>query len=310
MKNLRAIDLNLLVVFEAIYRLGSLSKASRELNMSQPAISHALSKLRHIYSNQLFIRTHRSMVPTGIADSIWKDIEQSLKLIKTSFSHLTNGFTPASSTRVFTLALGNYGEAIILPDLLGALAQEAPSVRLKLAKGYAYENPSNLESGEVDLALDLLVSQTQGLESETIMQEQFVFIVNPSHPELQGHLSIDLIKKHGLIRVDLNTPDRSIFSEIIDPHHRLPAPVLSLHNPHVIPNIIAKNNYIGLLTRMLALKSQSCQNVRVYTLPEHELKVPVKLFWHKKFSDDKGIIWLKDLIKGLCYKQLEKGCLV
>ena len=250
------------------------------------------------------------MVPTSIADSIWNDVKQSLQFAKASFSHVSAEFDPKSSNRVFKLALGNYGEAILLPELLAKLALRAPLVNLKLVRGYAYEHNSALEAGEIDLAIDLLASESPGLDSELIMEEQFVFIVSRTHPEFREHMNLDLIAKYGLIRVDLNTPKRNIFIEKLDPKQRLPEPILSLHNPHVIPSIIARNHHVGLLTHLLALKSQACQDIRIFLPPQEEFKFPVHLFWHKKFANDAGNLWLRNLLSEICNEQLEEGCLV
>ena len=80
--------------------------------------------------------------------------------------------------------------------------------------------------------------------------------------------------------------------------------------PHVIPNIIARNHHVGLLTHLLALKSQSCQDIRIFLPPQEEYKFPVRLFWHKKFTHDAGNLWLRTLLCEICREQLEEGCLV
>ena len=128
---LRSIDLNLLAVFDAIAAEGNLSRAARKLGMSQPAMSNALARLREVVDDPLFVRTGRGMEPTPRARLIAEPIRQALDLIQNSL-RLDNAFDYASSRRTFTVAVEDYGEAVIMPRFMEWLSRVAPGVRVRI----------------------------------------------------------------------------------------------------------------------------------------------------------------------------------
>src|SRR5476651_1403531 len=123
------VDLNLFIVFEAIYAEGSITRASLKMNLTQPAISHALNRLRLLFEDPLFERQGHVMVPTPLARSIIDPVRSSLR----GFEVTLNGaerFEPASSERTFSLGVRDVLEASVLPPLMAALSRKAPSVNL------------------------------------------------------------------------------------------------------------------------------------------------------------------------------------
>src|SRR5690242_19955423 len=125
----RRVDLNLMVVFEAVHEARSLTAAGQRLGLSQPAVSHALARLRHTFKDPLFVRTPRGVVPTPRADEIAPRVAEGLAIIRASFG--PREFSAETSTRLFTLGMADIGEVVQLPPLMKAIAPLAPSVRLR-----------------------------------------------------------------------------------------------------------------------------------------------------------------------------------
>ena len=128
--NLRAVDLNFLVVFEAMYQERNQPKAGKRLNMSQPAVSNSLKKLRTIFNDRLFVKTVEGMQPTPKAEKLAPLIHEVINQLKSIYSEFAE-FQPKSSKQVFRLTMSDYSEFVILPDLLNRLEKSAPKFRLR-----------------------------------------------------------------------------------------------------------------------------------------------------------------------------------
>src|SRR4051812_21216528 len=123
------VDLNLLRVFDAIYRARNLTAAGRALALSQPAMSHALSRLRALFDDPLFVRLPRGLEPTPVADDLAPSVVEGLRILRATLA--PRAFDPANSSRTFRLAIGDIAEWVHLPLVLRAVRREAPLVRLK-----------------------------------------------------------------------------------------------------------------------------------------------------------------------------------
>src|ERR1700741_3234268 len=123
------VDLNLFIVFEAIYAEGSITRASLKMNLTQPAISHALNRLRQLFDDPLFERPGHVMVPTPLARSIIEPVRASLRGFEVTLTGVER-FDPASSERTFSLALRDVLEASVLPPLMAQLERDEPAVSL------------------------------------------------------------------------------------------------------------------------------------------------------------------------------------
>src|SRR5438132_142272 len=128
--NWRAFDLNLLVVFDGLMHERSVTRAGKRLGMSQPALSHALNRLRSLMEDQLFIRTPKGMVPTPRAEQLAEPLRRALAAMEHALEPET--FVPAKATRRFPIAVSNYAAIVIGPPLVAAVATAAPAVALAL----------------------------------------------------------------------------------------------------------------------------------------------------------------------------------
>src|SRR5258706_2924044 len=144
------IDLNLMVLFDAIYRTRNLTAAGRGVGLSQPAMSHALSRLRWIFKDPLFVRMPRGLRPTPLADEIAPALTEGLAAIRAGFER--KPFDPATSQRIFTLAMAELSEFSHLPPVLRAL-RDAPGVRIRCVDIPTPGRVEALGEGQADFAL-------------------------------------------------------------------------------------------------------------------------------------------------------------
>ena len=177
-------DLNLLRVFATIYEAGSLTKAAQALHITQPSVSHALSRLRHQFDDVLFVRTAGRMEPTAVATDLHESIGDHLLGIQRTIEH-TTGFDPATSERRFRICLTDVGEMTLLPPVLERVMADAPGIEIEVVPLDVGRVAGWLVSGQVDVAI-ASTPITGQVESDVIMQDRYVCLVRNDFPQGRG----------------------------------------------------------------------------------------------------------------------------
>ena len=187
--HLSRIDLNLFTVFDAIYREGGITPASRRLHLSQPAVSHALARLREILGDPLFERRGNEMVPTPMARSLAATIGASLGSIEQMLQR-AGRFDPATSHRCFTIAVRASQELTFLPALVAQIAQTAPHVDVAAVRIERRDIEEDLQSGAIDAALDVALPLSREVRREQVSSEPLAVLARQGHPAIAGTLDM------------------------------------------------------------------------------------------------------------------------
>ena len=166
-------DLNLIRVFEAIFRTRSATAAAAELACGQPAISHALSRLREVFKDQLFVRRQSGMVPTPYALELAKSFDSATRLIERSLA-VPDDFNPATAEREFNIVMDDISTVLLLPKFVNYLRRSGPGISLNIRELSVRETGNGLQSGRIDLAIGYLPSLKVGFHQQRIQSEKFV----------------------------------------------------------------------------------------------------------------------------------------
>ena len=158
--NINAVNLNLLVAFDALFEELSVTGAARRAGVTQPAMSNTLAQLRALFGDPLFVRHRTGLTPTARAKQLAEPIRGGLRLLQGALSG--QSFEPSRSTRRFVLAASDYVELVLLPSLLRRVQREAPGVRLQLKPWGLHEVPPELARGEIDLMLGFYATADYG----------------------------------------------------------------------------------------------------------------------------------------------------
>lgn len=297
--NLRAIDLNLLVVFDAIYRERNISKAAQRLTLSQPAVSNALARLRERLGDPLFIRTTHTMVPTARANALVEPIQQALSLIEGSLRS-GDAFDASRSERRFVIAVEDYGETVILSRFLDWLAQAAPGICIKIRPEPGTQLASEMKDGQVDLALDYFIQRDPSFHNECIMTDGLLSLSRVDHRQLNGHLSLEqYLKVHHIAlsprfgsmpMIDLALAKRGLRRHV------------SVELPHFqsMPLLVKNTELICTLpNRMAHLYAETFQ-LQTYEVPLRVPKFPIYLIWHCSMDADPAHTWLRHNLINFC----------
>ena len=184
------IDLNLFVVFDAIYCEGNITKAASVLNLSQPAVSHSLGKLRTHFDDALFIRQGNEMRPTPVAKNVIDDVREALHQLQVCLVQ-SRQFEPLTSRKSFSLSLHGSLEPYYLPILQQSLSLESPSINLSSNKRVRRTELENkLASGDIDLAIDTLIPVSNNIMHTQLELDQLVVVARKNHPAINPDLDL------------------------------------------------------------------------------------------------------------------------
>ena len=177
---LGAIDLNLLVVFDAIMRERSVTRAGHGLGLSQPAMSHALTRLRHMLKDELFVRSPNGMMPTPRAEQLASPVRMALTGLQQSLEPVQ--FEPAKASRTFHIAVDNYSAIVLVAAIAARIARTAPGVTLDFRPSGTLDIPELLDRSELDLAIGPSGVQGERFSIKKLLEDQFVVVLRKDHP--------------------------------------------------------------------------------------------------------------------------------
>ncbi|OFA06249.1 LysR family transcriptional regulator [Duganella sp. HH101] len=290
------VDLNLFIVFEAIYAEGSITRASLKMNLTQPAISHALNRLRQLFDDPLFERQGHVMVPTPLARSIIDPVRQSLR----GFEVTLNGaerFDATTSERAFSLALRDVLEASVLPPLMARVAQDAPSVGLNTLQVGRRELESELAAGTLDVAIDILLPLSNDIRRALLATDKTVVLVRRDHPLVHGALDLDGYLK--LEHIQTSSRRRGPGLEDFELSRLGLQRRVRLRCQHYFAACRAVSQTDLALTmpeRLARVVNQQFGN-QILPFPLQMPSLDIYLYWHANVDNDAASLWLRDQIK-------------
>src|SRR5258708_1978359 len=173
-------DLNLLIVFDAVMQERSVTGAGRRIGLSQPAMSHALNRLRHTLKDELFVRTPEGMVPTPRAETLAQPLRNALSEMQLALE--PTAFDPSASDRRFALAVNNYSAIVLVPPLVAAISAAAPSVRLDFRPSGTLDIADRLDRGDLDVALGTIDTSGERFSTASLLEDKFVLVMRRGHP--------------------------------------------------------------------------------------------------------------------------------
>ena len=304
--NFNKLDLNLLVVFDAIFNEGSTTKAAERINLSQSAVSNALNRLRYSLKDDLFFRSEDKMKPTPKALELVEPIKKALDLIENSISSET--FDPKNSQRTFIFSFPDVAAGSVLPRLVKKLENEAPNIKLiTLAP-----EPGHFEKLK-NYDVDFIIGSNHFLETEyqspiglsfdehfdslLIYSDNYICMGRKGNPffkkgkiELQNYLDAN----HIYISIDgkgTSHIDKHLFT-LGYKRNRM----MSVNYFQVAKEIIKETDCLIALTSYIANQLNSSNEFEIVPLPFKSEKQEVKLIWNKRLGNDPAHFWMRECL--------------
>lgn len=295
---LRHLDLNLLPVFDALYRHRSVVAAANELAISPSALSHALARLRLSLNDDLFARQGNQMQPTPRALEL-------ATVISSALTHLSAGlssretFDPATSRRQFTFAATDYTAALLFPALIARLQQTAPSVTLRILYSKEYDAADDLLTGKADFAVGFEedeMSPRAGLASQELLRDDYVVAVREGNPLVGKTLNQQHYLALGHVVVKpWNEPQRTIDSYLQQQgvSRKIVAELPSVMSA---PFIVTSTDLAITLPRRGIEQLFDTTKLRVFLPPFRIPGYTLKLYFRPGNASDSSHAWMKEQI--------------
>lgn len=293
--NLSRIDLNLLVVFEAVARHKSVTLAAQQLALSQSAISHALKRLRHVVNDELFLRSKHGLVLTARAEALLVPVQTILQAI-TEVLHPAE-FEPKTSTKTFRIAASDYAIATIVPKLVTALREQAPATTLEL-ESFGQHTFARLTHGELDGSF-LGVAAPTGFQSLSLFTEQLLGVVAQTHPlaskVAQNGITLDDYLAFPHLTVSFKDPTPSALdAELAKLGYQRQIVVAS---PNLLANVALLNNTDLIMSAPSRLvRYAQSRELCVFDLPFAMPSYTYSFVWHQRLHNDPALQWFKQTL--------------
>jgi DNA-binding transcriptional LysR family regulator len=286
--NLNAIDLNLFVAFDVIYAERNLTRASEVLNVTQPAVSNTLARLRMTFGDRLFVRTGNAMVPTPVAQSLIGPVRQALRQLRASVDQVRT-FDPATSEKIFNFSIGDGAATILMPEIVTALRKEAPHIKVHCSQVDRREIASELASGNLDFALDIPELEKPDLNGVEILQDRYVCVLRQGHPFAKRAMTLADYLKLQHVMVSSRRRGRGLVDMALSRIGRQAHTTLRVM--HFQPALHVVMGSDMAVTAPLSLASR--YEVARKELPFDVPTLRTVLYWHRNADHDPANIWMR-----------------
>ncbi|HEX2548171.1 MAG TPA: LysR family transcriptional regulator, partial [Ramlibacter sp.] len=286
--------LNLLRLFDAVYRTRNVSRAADLLDLTQPAASQGLSRLRTLLQDPLFMRTAGGVQPTPKAQRLAEPVRHALATLEQALGE-TADFDPAQSSRTFHLHMSDIGEGRFLPELMVALRERAPGVRVQTRPVPREQITEALDDGRIDFAFGFLpmVKETQRVR---LLEDRYVVLLRAGHPFTRRKRSaaalLDALRELEFVAVRSHADILRIVQQMgLEDRLRLVT-----EHFMVLPSIVMATDLAAIMPRNIARSFEACAIVEP-AFPQRDFTV--SLHWSRRFEADPGNRWLRDQIEEL-----------
>ena len=292
--NWGAFDLNLLIVFDAVMQERSVTRAGGRVGLSQPAVSHALARLRHMLKDELFIRTPEGMMPTPRAEQLAMPLRRALNDMQVALEPET--FVPTEAARQFVIAANNYAAVVLASPVLMAVAAAAPGIQLDLRPSGLREIPALLDRGELDLAIGTFDDVGERFGSARLLEDSFVIAMRHDHPATCRELTPPALASLPYLDISSSGEDAGFIDDW------LAARGLARSIAHRAPRlsaatILSGTDLVAVLSRRLAEHWVQLYGLSICELPFASPEICTAMLWHRRFDNQPAHIWLRQLIQ-------------
>lgn len=291
------VDIRLLRSFLVLMTEKSVSNAAEHLGVSQPAASHALSRLRELFDDPLLLRSRSGMVASNRA----AEFEAGVRALLATYDgllRLARPFDPAESSQTFVISAPEFPERLLLPDVARRARLEAPSVRIEMHAPPREKALELLESGRLDLRISWLQSPPQSLRSVQLFQDRIVCVADPQHPAVQGSITLQQFMQ--LPHARPHGAGRSVTGRVVDEAVEKLGGRLDLafqvQNYLTIPLVLPGTDLIAVMPLRLALSLRKHHPLQIIEAPLRLPRIRYAAYWHERSHKDPAHMWLRRLV--------------
>jgi len=304
--NFRTLDLNLLRVFDEVMAERSLTRAARNLSLTQPAVSNALRRLRDTLGDELVQRSGQGMAPTPRALAIWPAVREALRQLQESL--VPNEFVPGEATTTFVLAMADATAAELMPGLVETLEQEAPGVSIRVVPLTTRDPRRLLDEETCDLAIgyfpsllaDLTASEQSGeplpFSHQRLYDGEYVCVMRKDHPLAAGPLTLSRFCAARHMLVSFSGRPYGFIDEALASLGRKRHVVLTVNQFFTAGRVVANSNLLTVLPRHFVRVTGIAEQLELRPLPFDVSPVHVDAVWHRRSRQRSAHMWLRQAV--------------
>ncbi|KUL95576.1 hypothetical protein DK26_10710 [Bosea sp. WAO] len=297
--NLAAVDLNLLVAFEALMEERNVTRAGQRIGLAQPSMSSALTRLRALFDDELFIRTAAGMQPTARALALAQPIGEALAQIRTTLAP-DAAFDPATARRRVTIAVTDYGDLVVVPALVALLRQEAPGIDLVVRP---IADPASslaaLERGDVDALIGGHLPGSARIVRQRLFDEDFICIRDKARAATGGPLTADdyVGLPHALFSAAGGDGSPGVVDSLLAMEGRKRRVAVTLAHVVAVPFAVAGTDLVATMARRVAGRFAEIAGVALMPLPYDAPPFAIDLLYSRRATADPALAWFMATIE-------------
>jgi DNA-binding transcriptional LysR family regulator len=298
--NIRNVDLNLLLILKELIQEKNTVKVGQKLGLSQPAVSHALKRLRDVFGDPLMVRASRGLVPTRRAMELEGPINNFIKSVESLLSD-SDKFDPLKSKITFRIATTDYMEQLILPGLLAVIEKEAPGCTVITRPTHGSLPKSELEEGTIDLAIAGFYGELpENFYKQNVIQDDFICVARKGHELFKGKMTLKKYAsaQHVLISMDGDMKSKS--QTILRKNGLEQKFTAGVSGFTSTGWIVTTTDLLLTCPRKLANSFKKHLPVETKELPFELDKISIVQVWHERHQRDGAHTWFRGIVKKVC----------
>lgn len=292
---MRPHELKLLVIFDVIMTEKSITQAAERLSMTQPAVSNAVSRMRVLWQDKLFVPDGRRIQPTTYANNLWGKVRDSLHNINQAIE--PEEFEASSAKRTFRVALPDIALDALWLDLRKLFEKQAPGLNLHAVPYTIACTKPILDAADVDLVIGQSNRSLENICTEHLFNTSYVCVMRKDHPLSQKPLTVEEFSLAQHLLVSLSGDIASPTDQALQQLGLARRIAFTVNNFSSAVPIIKESDLIAILPTDLVHQHLACGALAIVHPPLDIPHSSISMLWHKRQSADKGLIWLRKHIK-------------
>lgn len=290
-------ELQLLYIFDAIMTERSVTRAADRLAMTQPAVSNAISRMRQVWNDPLFVRKGRNIEPTSYALSLWDQVGDPMFALTNAVS--ATQFDPASARRTFRIAVTDVIVEMIWRQLIELLEREAPGVDVHAVPYTPEGSYDDLRSAHVDLAVGVLNQHDYSLRSTWLLDSGFVLAMRSDHPLAGRQITMEEFLEARHLLVTMSGDAHGSVDSYLDQKGQSRRIAATVNHFASVPQVLRESNLIAAVPELISQDCGFVDGLWMGELPFELDPTSLYLIWHARHDREPGIIWMRNHIERL-----------
>jgi len=303
--DLRKLDLNLLVAFQALVREKSVSRAAARLFLGQPAMSGSLARLRDLFQDEILVRTGRGMEPTTKALALYAQLTPALESIRATLSERP-AFDPATQSRTFYLGMRDWVEIWLMPELMARVQQLAPRVRVAVRPSDARLGAGMLQNEEMDLGVSVFPDGPSWQRREQVAAMGYRCVYDGKRLGLGSPLALEEYLAHPHLLTPIQADFRGAVDEELVGHRKRRAVIYTTSRFAALPLILGRADVIATVPEQAAQHWVEVFGLVSSPVPVRIAPFAVSMIWHAKRDGDAGLQWLRTVVRDVVEAKMSR----